>query len=137
MPDVAHHLLEDAGADGNRLVLSGQLTLASIGPLERDLEELAGPIGQVDLAGVVEIDTVGAWVVCRFARENNSEITGASPDAQRLLATMREIEASGTTRAEHVSVWERVPLAVGETVFDVRGGLYGVVGFFGQILIGV
>ncbi|TAD72948.1 MAG: ABC transporter permease, partial [Sphingomonadales bacterium] len=33
--------------------------------------------------------------------------------------------------------WERVPLAVGETVFDVRGGLYGVVGFFGQILIGV
>ncbi len=137
MQSGAQHVLEEGGAHGSRLVLSGELILSTIAPLERDLGAMSGPVASVDLAGVEEIDTVGAWVVCRFAREHESTITGASPEAERLLAAMRDIDASGDTHPHRLPVWERVPLAVGEKVFGARGGIYGVVGFFGQILIGM
>jgi phospholipid/cholesterol/gamma-HCH transport system permease protein len=60
MQSAAQHLLEDAGEHGSRLVLSGQLVLAAIGPIERDLRHTEGSVTSVDLAGVDEIDTVGA-----------------------------------------------------------------------------
>ena len=141
MQSAAQYTLEnvgdDAGADTARLVLSGNLTLAHIGPLEHDLRRLAGPVRSIDLAGVEEIDTVGAWVVCRLAREHDSDITGASEAAERLLTAMRGIDASGDIRAPRLPVWERVPVAVGEKIYGARTGIYGVVGFFGQILIAV
>lgn len=136
MQAAAQYSLEDAGADGTRLVLSGHLTLASIGPLERQLKHIAGAIRTVDLAAVEEIDTVGAWVVCRVARAHHSDITGASPAAERLLAAVRDINATANMRPPRLPVWERVPLAVGDKVYAIRSGIYGVVGFFGQILIG-
>lgn len=136
MQNAAQYLLEDQGADGTRLVLSGQLTLASIAPLERALQGLPGTISSIDLSGVEEIDTVGAWVICRLAHEHQSEITGASPEAERLLDAVRDIDASGPMRPHRPPVWKRVPLAVGDKVFAGRSGIYGVVGFFGQILIG-
>lgn len=136
----AQYTLEDEGQGSGtgtaRLVLAGRLTLASIAPLEHDLKRLAGPIGTIDLSGVDEIDTVGAWVVCRTAREHGSEITGASEPAQRLLATVEGIDATGETHPHRLPVWERVPVKLGEHVYSARGGIYGVVGFFGQILIG-
>jgi phospholipid/cholesterol/gamma-HCH transport system permease protein len=136
MQDAAHYHLDEAGADGTRLVLSGQLTLAYIAPLERALKALTGTIRTVDLSAVDEIDTVGAWMACRIAREHGSDITGASPAAQRLLSAVEGIDASGPMRPDRLPVWERVPLAVGEKVYASRAGIYGVVGFFGQILIG-
>lgn len=136
MQSAAQYLLEDAGESGQRLVLSGHLTLPAIGPVERELATLDAPVAAIDLAGVEEIDTVGAWVVCRLAREHGSTITGASPEAERLLAAMRDIDADGDTHPHRLPVWERVPTKLGEHVFNARGGIYGVVGFFGQILIG-
>ena len=139
MQDAAQYRLDDdegqGTADGARLVLSGQLTLARIAPLERALKKLDAAIRTVDLAGVHDIDTVGAWVVCRIAREHSADITGASAAAQRLLSAVHGIDASGDMRAPRDPVWERVPLAVGDKVYAARSGIYGVVGFFGQILI--
>jgi phospholipid/cholesterol/gamma-HCH transport system permease protein len=143
MQDAAQYRLEDlaeggvagAGAEGTRLVLSGQLTLAAIAPLERGLARLSGTIAAVDLAEVDEIDTIGAWVVCRIAREHGSDITGASPVAQRLLSAVHGIDAKGEMRPARAPVWERVPVAVGDKVYATRSGIYGVVGFFGQILL--
>ena len=137
MQDAAQYSLEDAGADAARLVLSGQLTLASIGPLEHSLKRIAGPLASIDLAAVDDIDTVGAWVVCRLAREHQCDITGASEAAERLLAAMRGIDPGGDTGAARLPAWERVPMAVGDKMYAARSGIYGVVGFFGQILIGV
>ena len=137
MQDAAQYSLEDAGADAARLVLSGQLTLASIGPLEHSLKSIAGPLASIDLAAVDDIDTVGAWVVCRLAREHHCDITGASEAAERLLAAMRGIDPGGDTGAARLPAWERVPMAVGDKMYAARSGIYGVVGFFGQILIGV
>jgi phospholipid/cholesterol/gamma-HCH transport system permease protein len=141
MQDAAQYTLdigaEGGGADATRLVLSGQLTLASIAAIERDLQRLTGPLGSIDLAGVDDIDTVGAWVVCRVAHEHSADITGASPEAERLLSAVRDIDPDGEMHPARPPVWERVPLAVGEKVYATRTGMLGVVGFFGQILIGI
>lgn len=137
MQDAAQYRLDEDGAAGTRLVLSGQVTLASIAPLERELKRLSGPFGTVDLAEVDDIDTVGAWVVCRIAREHGSDITGASEAAERLLSAVRDINSDCAMLPARAPVWERVPLAVGDKVYATRSGIYGVVGFFGQILIGV
>ena len=136
MQEAAQYSLVEDGAGGSRLVLSGQLVLAAIAPFERGVSAIPGPVSAVDLAGVEDIDTVGAWVVCRIARQHQAEITGASPAAERLLAAVRGIEPSSDIGPEIVPVWERVPLAVGKQVYAARGGAYGVVAFFGQILLG-
>jgi phospholipid/cholesterol/gamma-HCH transport system permease protein len=85
---------------------------------------------------VDEIDTVGAWVVCRLARAHGAEIAGASEAAERLLAAVRGVSAEGAIGPPRPPVWERVPLALGEQVLAARSGVIGVVGFIGQILIG-
>ena len=136
MQEAAQYSLVEDGAGGSRLVLSGQLVLAAIAPFERGVSAIPGPVSAVDLAGVDDIDTVGAWVVCRIARQHQAEITGASAAAERLLAAVRGIEPSSDIGPEIVPVWERVPLAVGKQVYAARGGAYGVVAFFGQILLG-
>ena len=136
MQNAAQYMLDDHGADGTRLVLSGQLTLASIAPIDRAVTDVSGPIHSVDLSQVDEIDTVGAWVVCRAAHRLGCDITGASPEAERLLGAVRDIDVAGPMRPPRPPVWTRVPLAVGDKVFASRSGIYGVVGFFGQILLG-
>lgn len=136
MEDAAQYSLEEDGAGGTRLVLSGQITLAAIAAFERALKAIPGPLAAVDLAGVEDIDTVGAWVVLQFARTHDAAITGASEAAQRLLGAVEGIAAGGDIHPERLPVWERVPVALGEKVYAGRSGLYGVVGFFGQILIG-
>jgi phospholipid/cholesterol/gamma-HCH transport system permease protein len=60
MDSLAQHSVVDDGADSARLVLSGQLTLSTIGPLAEALKHIETPIRVVDIAGVEEIDTVGA-----------------------------------------------------------------------------
>jgi len=137
MEQAAHYRLDDGSAGGPRLLLSGTLTLAEIAPLERDLKRVSGPVAVIDLSEVGDIDTVGAWVVCRLAREHDAEIAGASEAAERLLGAVRGISASSDIRPPRLPVWERVPVELGEKVYGARSGLLGVVGFFGQILIGI
>jgi phospholipid/cholesterol/gamma-HCH transport system permease protein len=136
MQDTAQYSLEDDGAGTSRLVLSGPLTLAAIGPFERALKNVTAPLSAIDLAGVEEIDTVGAWVVCQLAHAHECEITGASPSAHRLLDAVQAISAGHDIHAPRVPVWERVPIALGKQIYAARSGIYGVVGFFGQILLG-
>ncbi|WP_379923489.1 ABC transporter permease [Erythrobacter sp. R86502] len=140
MQSAAQYNLEHVDAEGSagtdRLALSGHLTLAHIGPLEQALTQIPGPVDTIDLSGVEEIDTVGAYVVCRLARTHDSAITGASPAAGRLLTAVRGIDEGGDIRARRMPVWTRVPAALGEKVYGARDGAVGVIGFFGQILIG-
>lgn len=51
-------------------------------------------MAQIDLSQIDHIDTVGAWLVYRTARDHGAQIIGADSDAQRLIAA---IEGANTS----------------------------------------
>lgn len=135
MDGVAQYTLEDAdGAE--RLVLSGPLLVSTIGEIETELRTLAGPIAAIDISGVDQIDTVGAWVTCRLAAEHGAEITGANRQAKSLLDAVESAGNDADMRPPRVPVWERVPEALGEKVYNARRAIINVIGFHGQVVIG-
>lgn len=90
-------VIEDsAAATGTRrIAVRGDMTMASIGSIVEPLRAIA-PAGDrlaIDLGGIDRFDTAGAWIVHRLAADWTAagvpaEIENASPDAQRLIATV-------------------------------------------------
>ena len=83
---------------GQVLRLSGTFAIASIGDVDRGLRDISGPVSEIDISGVTHMDTVGAWLVHRTAKEHNAQITGCANDAGRLIDAV-----SGVDHAEVVS----------------------------------
>jgi len=135
MKDGAFFEVEDGGAGGARLVLSGPYLVSTIGAVDSDLRAIEGDLAMVDLSNVSEIDTVGAWVAGSLAKRHNAEIVGASERAQRLLKAVEPAGDGADIRAPRLPVWERVPERVGELVHEFGQGVVGMVGFLGQILL--
>ena len=128
-----YELNQESG--GGTLSLSGPFLVSTIGAIDAELRSLDGPVKRVDLSGVTEIDTVGAWLACTIASENNAEIEGASKRAQRLLAALDGIGSDEALRVPRPPFWTRVPAAMGEKVHNARSGIVGVVGFLGALII--
>ncbi|MEE4199797.1 MlaE family ABC transporter permease [Erythrobacter sp.] len=143
MDGVASFTLEEDGAeaesggnDGVRVALTGPLLVATVGPLEERLDAITDPVSSVDIAGVPEMDTIGAWVTYRLAERHDARIVGASDAAERLLTAVRSVGETDVEPAPRQPAWKRVPRSIGSKVFSARSGVLGVVGFFGQILTG-
>lgn len=117
------------------IALTGPLTVSCIGPLDRKLRALDGPVKRVDLSGVSVIDTVGAWTAWRVARDHDAEIVGASEQAERLIAAIRESKGDAPIIPPRPDMVERVPAAVGDLVIGWGSGSVGVVGFLGALLV--
>ncbi|MEO0464155.1 MAG: ABC transporter permease [Pseudomonadota bacterium] len=136
MDSAAHFTLEEDANGQARLSLSGPLVIATVGHLDHDLHRVPGPLHAIDLSGIDAIDTVGAWVVCKLAAVHSAEITGAGERAQRLLKAVEGASNDADLTPERSPVWERVPLALGQQVFEARSGVAGVVGALGRVIIG-
>jgi phospholipid/cholesterol/gamma-HCH transport system permease protein len=124
---------EEGGA--TTLALTGPLTVSSIGVVDRRLRELDQPVARVDLSRVSDIDTVGAWTAWRVARDNEAEIVGASDEAQRLIAAIKESKGTADIIPPRPDIIQRVPEAVGELVVGWGQGTVGITGFLGAMLI--
>lgn len=139
MDGTAQFSLEDGGDGTASLALSGALLVSTIGTLDREMREQLGQLGQfarIDLSGVEEIDTVGAFLACQLASDHGAQITGASARAQRLLDAVEGAGAHIDHTPQKEPVWERVPMALGQQVFEARSGVAGVVGALGRVMIG-
>ncbi|MGB7371061.1 ABC transporter permease [Erythrobacter sp.] len=133
----AHFSIEDDGSGESWLVLSGPLLVSTVGQIDEELAAIDQPLAAIDLAQVEEIDTVGAWVARRLSRQHDARIVHASDKAQRLLEALDGAQSDETSlRPPRVPVWQRVPAAMGEKVFNARTGILGVVAFLGRVLIG-
>ena len=137
MDGAAEFSLENKGAGGARLVLSGSYVVSTIGKIDQDLFAIEGPISAIDMTAVEDIDTVGAYITCRLAAQHSAAVTGANEQVQRLLDAVDRSSSDADLTPPRVAVWMRGPLGMGEKVYAARSGIYGVVGFFGQILIGL
>jgi phospholipid/cholesterol/gamma-HCH transport system permease protein len=86
-PDCDFHLSSDDSDDGATLALKGALTIGHVAQLDRAVGTQA--FHTLDISGVEEIDTAGAWPAWRLAHDAGAQIAGASPQAERLLATVK------------------------------------------------
>ncbi len=116
------------------MVLSGPYLVSTIGAADEDLRAIDQPVDRIDLSGVTEIDTVGAWVVHKLAQDHDAKIVGASERAQRLVDALLDVGGEEEIEAPRPPVYERVPGALGEKVYVARTGIIGVLSFLGAII---
>ena len=134
MTDMAEYQLEEK--DGQpRLRVAGRLTLSGLGDFPQRLDALDGPVHAVDLSGVGRIDTVGAWVIRRFAEQHQAQIVNASADAARLMALVGSQQDDVRVRPVPLPPAVRVGTEIGDAVIVAWQTLLGLVGFFGAIMI--
>ncbi|MEN2786256.1 MlaE family lipid ABC transporter permease subunit [Sphingomonas qilianensis] len=121
--------------DSGVLTFSGDLTLARIGDVAQRLRAYDGTVSTLDLAGIGRMDTVGAWIVHRFAAEKDARIDGLDGDQQHLLAQVKDADQVVAMRPDQGSGFSRVLGEVGDATMVALHTMYGLLGFMGATVI--
>jgi phospholipid/cholesterol/gamma-HCH transport system permease protein len=134
MAELADFSQEDLPGGGVVLRFTGRLAIASVDDLDHRLRGIDGAVAQIDIEAIDHMDTVGAWLIYRTARETGAEIVGADGDAKRLIDVV-----SGVDKKEAVVPSRPTPLAwlLGEVGAGVMLGfttLLDFLAFFGQTI---
>ncbi|PXA95424.1 ABC transporter permease [Nostoc sp. 3335mG] len=122
-------------ANGGTLAFSGDLSLARIGDLPDRLQDYEGEVSRVDLSQVERIDTVGAWVIHRFAKARGASVEGLGPDAQHLFEQVAAAERPLALPDKPQAPFNRVLGEIGDAVVTAGRTLYGLLGFMGATVI--
>jgi phospholipid/cholesterol/gamma-HCH transport system permease protein len=117
------------------LRFSGSLTLARIGDLAERLRAYDGKVAKLDLSGVDRMDTVGAWVVQRFAAEHDAAIDGLNEDSQHLLTQVQNADQPVEMRPAHIRGFSRVLGEIGDAVMTSLHTMVGLLGFLGATVL--
>jgi phospholipid/cholesterol/gamma-HCH transport system permease protein len=122
--------------DGRRtLRFSGAMTLARLRDVPQRLDQVSPRPAVVDLSDVDRIDTVGAWVVHRFVRDQAIEVSGASGDASHLLEQVAAADRPQKVRPDTRPPFLRVLAQMGDATIRAGATLMGLLGFFGGVLV--
>lgn len=130
-------IAEETGGEGPVLRFGGRLTLARLGDLPKRLENLSTRPRTIDVSAVERMDTVGAWLVQKLAREHDAEIVGADPTKAQLIAQVQGAVQPVKMRPEPPSPIARVLGEIGEATLIALQTLLGLLSFFGAILISI
>lgn len=127
----------ETGAEGSTaLVLIGPLLVSSIGAIDHRLRAVEGPVASIDLSRAGRMDTVGAWTAWSLSQRFGAPITGATAEAERLIAAISAVDDNTASVAGHrLPALLRVPDQVGEAVAGLGQGMLLVLGFIGQIVL--
>src|SRR6476469_2856468 len=99
----------DSVEDGRRVLhFEGDLTLPRLGILPNRLDRLKGRGFLLDLAGVDRMDTIGAWLIHRTARQREGEIVGANEDQTVLLRQVAEADQPVKVHPDQPPAFTRV-----------------------------
>lgn len=110
---------------------AGALTIGRAGSTERELETIPDPL-TIDLSRVERMDTVGAWLVHRTARNRGAQVIGASPETQSLLEQVADADHPAKVAPEN----QGGPIAeLGTWTVEAGRTFVGLLGFFGATLI--
>ena len=121
--------------DRDTVRFTGSLSLAKIGDLPERLRAFDGKIARVDLSDIERIDTVGAWLIHRFAAQHDADVVGLDTDGEHLLAQVASADQPVAIRRAHVGSVTRVIGEIGAAVDQTGRTLYGLLGFLGATLI--
>jgi phospholipid/cholesterol/gamma-HCH transport system permease protein len=122
--------------EGRRVLrFQGDLTLARLGVLPNRLDRLKGRGFVLDLSGVGRMDTIGAWLVYRTARDRDGEIVGADEGEMVLLRQVEKADAPVKVRPDPPPALQRVVAQIGGATVLAGTTLKGLIAFFGAMLI--
>jgi phospholipid/cholesterol/gamma-HCH transport system permease protein len=128
----------EAVEDGRRVLrFQGDLTLSRLGPLPLRLDRLKGRGFVLDLAGVDRMDTIGAWLIYRTARDRGGQIVGADEGAASLLQQVREADRPIKVRPDPPPALLRVMDQIGSATALAGRTMLGLLAFFGGMLISI
>ena len=134
MADVADFTQEELPGGGSLIRFSGTLAIASVNDLDVRLRALTGPVAQIDLSGIEHIDTVGAWLIYRTARDHDAEIIGADSDSNRLIEAVGGADDEAAPKPQKPLVLTWLLSEVGEGVVLAFTTLLHFLGFVGQVI---
>ncbi|WP_260928656.1 ABC transporter permease [Novosphingobium sp. 9] len=136
MRDWADFSLSENDDGATTLALKGSLRVHALGDLDRRISQRRGQFTRIDMSGVTDIDTSGAWIVMSHAREHGLEIVGESDMAKRLFTAIGRIE-DHTEKAEPLprsNIIIRSIAELGEVVINWGHGFLRSVAFFGALV---
>jgi len=122
-------------ANGGAMRFTGSLSLATLGDLPERLDREDAQVRRLDLSQVDRIDTVGAWLIHRFAARNDAQIDGLDEDQRHLMAKVVEADQPVAMRPKAISPFSRVAGEVGDAVIAAFKTLYGLLGFMGATVL--
>jgi phospholipid/cholesterol/gamma-HCH transport system permease protein len=131
MSQIAQFTLIPQDDGGATLALSGDLTIATVGALDTGVQGLGFAV--LDLGAVGLVDTAGAWLAYRLARDAGARIVGAGADAARLIATVGHDSPPAPLPAQ-AGVLTRVLAASGGAVLGGAQAGGNVLAFYGAML---
>jgi phospholipid/cholesterol/gamma-HCH transport system permease protein len=121
--------------NGDRVLrFTGALSIAGIGKMDRRLRVLPDGIKTIDLSEVEEIDTVGAWLVYRTARDHDAAVIGANKEARKLIEEVGVVDTVEPHVREKRPFLDKTLGAVGRMVIDGGRGLIEFLSFVGQTI---
>jgi len=134
MQGLAEYSVEQGEGETATLTLSGPWLVSTIGAIDEDVRDIAAQVAKIDLTGVSEIDTAGAWLVGSIAEQHGAEISGAGERAQRLIDAIAGLGSEEPITAPRLPFWSRISEAMGDKVFNARTGLRDFIGFLGSVI---
>ncbi|HEY5721049.1 MAG TPA: ABC transporter permease [Allosphingosinicella sp.] len=128
----------ESNENGRRVLhLHGDLTLPKLGVLPTRLDRLKGEGFVLDLSKVGRMDTIGAWLVHRTARDRSGEILNAGKAHKELLDQVAQYDEPVKVRPDPPPPVTRVLNEVGDATIMAGHTLLGLLGFFGALLVAI
>jgi len=126
----------DEYQDGRRIVrLSGNLTLSRVRAVTRQLEDATEEKLRIDLSDVERMDTVGAWLLHKLARDRDVELVGADADQLALIENVAAADRPAKLRPDAPPPFLRVVAMTGEATLTAGRTLVSLVAFLGATMI--
>ncbi|WP_404335651.1 ABC transporter permease [Sphingomonas sp. MMS12-HWE2-04] len=123
------------GGDGTTLRFTGNLSLACLRDLPDRIQQIDGPVAKIDLSDVERLDTVGAWLIHRLARDKGATVEGLEPEEQHLLEQVAAAEHPIELPAKSADPFTRMLGEVGDAVVTAAHTMYGLLGFMGATMV--
>jgi phospholipid/cholesterol/gamma-HCH transport system permease protein len=124
---------EEIGPDGQAtLHFTGSLAIEDGSAIDSRLRKVSAPIKVIDLSGIDHIDTVGAWLIYRIARDNGAEIYGADKDAKRLIEAVGGVDKVEPYAPQKRSAIARFLGEIGDGVVEAFSTMLEFIAFIGQ-----
>ncbi|HEX8217384.1 MAG TPA: ABC transporter permease [Allosphingosinicella sp.] len=116
---------------------TGDLTLSRLGVLPTRLQRAKPRGALLDLSGVRRVDTIGAWLIHRTARDCACEVTGANDNVAGLLRQMEQFDQPVKVRPDPPPPFKRVLTQMGSATVVAGRTMLGLLTFFGAMLVAI